>query len=393
MKIFYLAHSRLPSDSANSIQVMHMCRALARDHEVILFARGLASHEGHQKNIFEHYRLPAVFEIRLPSPGRFPGLDSFAGYIRLIKNLNGQQPELCFGRHLKSLTLAAKMGLPVLYEAHEVPRSRMEKILISQICKARNFMGMVFISNALKERYMSIFPGLTMNRTVTAHDGISVDYVDQISPLDTPLPGRPGAFKAGYAGGLRPEKGVPLILDTAGMLPGTDFHLVGGSREEILFWQSRAKDMPNVFFHGHVEPWKAVSFQKAFDLLLAPYQQLSWTRKDGRLEVVRDQERFIGNSPLKYFEYMACQKPILTSDLPIAREVFTHGQDAVLLGENPADWAQWITRLERDMDMARKFGHKAGKRVLDFTWDKRAAIILSGLPELLRLQKQTAVED
>ncbi len=377
MKILYLAHSRLPSDSANSIQVMHMCRALARNHSTVLFARPSSRHDSGLKSIFEYYHLPEVFEIILPPGSRLPGFDSINSYVWLFRALKNQKPDLCYGRHLKSVAAAAKMGFPVLYEAHELPKSRMEKLLIRQICKARSFIGMVFISNALKDEYTTIFPDLSPDRAVTAHDGINIDYMDRIKSWEDPLPGRAEAFRVGYVGGLRPEKGISLVLDIAGLLPEVDFHLVGGSKDEILFWQSRSRGMANIFFHGRVKPWRAVSYQRAFGLLLAPYQQMSWTKKDGRLAVVRDPDRFIGNSPLKYFEYMACQKPIITSDIPIAREVFTHGQDAVLLGENPADWAHWIVRLMQEPDRGRVLAENARHRALEFTWDKRAEKIMT----------------
>ncbi len=388
MKILYLAHSRIPSASANSIQVMHMCRALGRRHETILLGRGPQNHGASPDSIFDFYGLSKSFEIIFPPKNRFQTLDSINSYIHLIRILRQTKPDLCLGRHLKSLYLAVKMGFKVVYEAHEIPKSRMEKLIIRRICSARGFAGMVFISKMLQEKYLSIFPDLSRDRVVVAHDGISIDYMDSIKPLEGPLPGRTGSFRAGYAGGLRPEKGISLILDVAKLLPEIDFHLVGGSKDEILFWQSKAQGMTNVFFHGHVEPWKAVQYQKSCDVLLAPYQLLSWTRENGRLEITRDQKRFIGNSPLKYFEYMASQKPIVTSDIPIAREVFTHGHDALLLEENPAKWAKGIAMLEQDRDMAQKLSQNAGKRVLDFTWDKRAAKILSGLPELAILQKK-----
>jgi len=51
-------------------------------------------------------------------------------------------------------------------------------------------------------------------------------------------------------GHLYDGRGIELIFDLAGQMPELDFHLVGGSDEDLLYWQSVGRKT-NIFFHGH----------------------------------------------------------------------------------------------------------------------------------------------
>ena len=381
MKILYLAHSQIPSSSANSIQVMHMCQAFEHEHRVTLLARNAPGGSLCVSDIFDYYGIARPFRIVFPQRWRLKAISSLAGYMLVLKMLVLEKPEICFGRHLKSLALAVRMGVPVIYEAHEVPRSRTEKVLIRQIYASRSFAGMVFISSMLQNHYQEIFHDLPQEKVMVAHDGIDLDRVSRVEPYaGSALAGSPDGFKAGYVGGLKPEKGIGLILCIAGMMPQTEFHLVGGSHKELQFWRSQAAGMDNIFFYGQVNPGDAVRYQKSFDVLLAPYQQASWGSKNGCLAAVRDETRVIGNSPLKFFEYMACEKPVLTSDIPIAREIFTHQGDAFLLNpDNPREWVSCISALQNEPGLASGLSANARKKALKYTWEQRADNIIRHL--------------
>jgi glycosyltransferase involved in cell wall biosynthesis len=67
------------------------------------------------------------------------------------------------------------------------------------------------------------------------------------------------------------------------------------------------------------------------DVLLAPY--LSDVEGHGRGRNIAE-----GMSPLKLFEYMAHGKPIVSSDLPVIREVLRDSVNSVLVSpDNPSD--------------------------------------------------------
>lgn len=376
MDILYLTHSQIPSTSANSIQVMNMCQAFQANHSVFLFARR-SEHCSGDQDVFAYYGISEKFELFQPQKRSCGCINSLHSYWFLLHLLKRSKFDVCFGRHLKYLAVAGCFGMPIIYEAHEMPKNFKEMFWLKRVLCSNSFKGLVCISGVLKEKYLGLFPGLSEKKVLVAHDGINLEFYDSIASLQDPLPGR-NTCNVGYVGGLKPEKGIQAIIETAGILNKADFHLVGGSPAEIDYWQQKCLSMSNIFFHGPVSPEKAVQYQKSFDILLAPYQKKSWTRRDGKLMVEDNPAKVLGNSPLKFFEYMAAQKPILASDIPVAREVFTHSVDALLTETSrPEQWAEWIEALMQDQDFAASLAQNARQKVHTFTWKKRSQKILN----------------
>ena len=66
MKIVYLSSSQLPSSNANSVHVMKMCAAFARNHhDVLLYA--LEGKDGSPQDIFHIYGLEKNFHLKTVS--------------------------------------------------------------------------------------------------------------------------------------------------------------------------------------------------------------------------------------------------------------------------------------------------------------------------------------
>jgi glycosyltransferase involved in cell wall biosynthesis len=83
-------------------------------------------------------------------------------------------------------------------------------------------------------------------------------------------------------------------------------------------------------------------------------------------------------SPMKMFEYLACGRVILSSDLPVLREVL-NDQNAVLLP--PDDVGAWVEALEEirgDPKRQQKLMAQAQNDAKRYTWESRAALILEG---------------
>jgi glycosyltransferase involved in cell wall biosynthesis len=180
-----------------------------------------------------------------------------------------------------------------------------------------------------------------------------------------------------YVGHLYPGKGVEIVTAMASRMPQADFHVVGGTEEDLALWQEAAGQMANLHFHGHVPSALTGAYHRRADVLLAPCQEQicvgGWQTR----------HRDIGGytSPLKVFEYMASRKPMICSDLPVIREVLSDGENALLVP--PADVDAWV---QAAMWL---FSHPAEAEWLaanayemlraQFTWDSRAARVLAGI--------------
>ena len=64
MRIVYLSTAHIPSRTANSIHIMKMCSALAKNgNEVTLFAPKLKSYEKINSSVFDYYNVVNNFTI------------------------------------------------------------------------------------------------------------------------------------------------------------------------------------------------------------------------------------------------------------------------------------------------------------------------------------------
>ena len=84
-------------------------------------------------------------------------------------------------------------------------------------------------------------------------------------------------------------------------------------------------------------------------------------------------------SPMKLFEYMACGRAILSSNLQVLKEVL-NPQNAVLLPPDDVDaWTGEIQNLRSNHDRLEQLAIQAKKDAAQYTWKARAERILDGL--------------
>ena len=182
-------------------------------------------------------------------------------------------------------------------------------------------------------------------------------------------------FTVGYAGSLKPGKGIERIAALAERLPDVAFEVLGGTPEEVRAWRARCS--PNFRLRGFVPPAEVAPALAACDALLTPYQPRVLVGPK-RVDVAP------WMSPLKIFEAMANGRPILASDLPAVREVLRDGHNALLAPADDLDaWVDLIRALQRDPSIGRELAARARRDVEQaHNWDQRAQVILAAaLPD------------
>jgi len=77
-----------------------------------------------------------------------------------------------------------------------------------------------------------------------------------------------------------------------------------------------------------------------------------------------------GCCPIKIIEYMACARPIVAANLPVARELVREGRDALLFTpDDPDDLARCILAILSDTSLAQRLAESAAGRARDrFSW-------------------------
>jgi glycosyltransferase involved in cell wall biosynthesis len=109
-------------------------------------------------------------------------------------------------------------------------------------------------------------------------------------------------------------------------------------------------------------------YQAAGDVLLMPYERLIAGSGGGDSAVYA--------SPMKMFDYMACRRAILSSDLPVIREILNDRNSLLCPPEEPAAWSAAFARLMLDETLRRRLAEQAWADVQAYTWQKRAALAL-----------------
>jgi len=372
MNILYIARSTIPSREANSIQVMRMCQAFAQNgHKVmLLLPNKQQTSEGKIDNIYTAYGVTESFTIqRLPSDKKTARF--FFEILEIKKVFAAFKPDLVYGRCSLGCTLSCLNGYPTIYESH-LPiwtSSIIKKYGFLLLAKNKNFKRLVVISKALKNIYINNNI-ITSDKVYVAHDG-----ADEVTDLNATvkLSGDNRNLNVGYAGHLYTGKGMEIIAQVAPLAKEYNFHIVGGTEKDIAYWKS-AIQSDNVFFYGFQQQKIVSQYINSFDICLLPNQKV--VLPCGKNDHKRNISDF--TSPLKMFEYMAHKKAIITSDLPVLREVLNES-NAILV--NCDDIHGWINALEdlRDVQKREKLAKKAYSDFInEYTWKNRAKLVLQG---------------
>jgi glycosyltransferase involved in cell wall biosynthesis len=90
-------------------------------------------------------------------------------------------------------------------------------------------------------------------------------------------------------------------------------------------------------------------------------------------------------SPLKLFEYMACRIPIVTTDLPVIREVIRDRDNGILCPpENLPAWKKALIQLADNPELRSRVADSAYKDFCEnYTWEIRAKRILDFMEKKL----------
>ena len=175
----------------------------------------------------------------------------------------------------------------------------------------------------------------------------------------------------GYIGHLHAGRGVELIEALAERRPNVLFLIAGGHEADIAARRARNR-RSNLVFLGHLPHDAALQLAKCVDVLLMPYQK-SVSLGVGRYDTAR------WMSPMKMFEYMAAGVPIVSSDLPVLREVLSHDANALLVPPDDVEaWGKAIDRLLSDTALSRRLASTAHSQYQrQHTWEHRARALLA----------------
>ncbi|MEP0807424.1 MAG: glycosyltransferase [Chloroflexota bacterium] len=368
MKIVAVAGSQIPSDTANSIQVMKACSALAQlGHEVTLIVPEV-NVERSTLNVQRHYGIETSFPIEwLASPSR--RLFTW----QAVRRARALRADLLYTWFPQSAVFGLLHRIPTVFEIHLQPTGAFGPAWHRAFAALSGRKRLASITRALVdvlERRHNI--RFHADEVVIAPNGVELE---RFASLPDPVTARqtlnlPPAPTVMCTGHLYAGRGADLFLALAKELPQAHFVWVGGRPADVELWKKRAQS-DNVTFTGFIPNQTLPLYQAAADILLMPYSR-SIMGSSGTADSASVA------SPMKMFEYMAAGRAIVTADLPVIREVLNEKNAVFCEPDNLEDWKMGIGKLLADEPRRRSLGEQARQDVQGYTWLARAERVLVG---------------
>lgn len=377
-ELVLLANARLPSERAQSLQVLQAAGSFAR--------AGLSTSLVHARrratptlpagvDLCTHYGLPSGPR---PTLVPVPCIDAIDLVPRALQYLPARVQELSFSRNaarwvrrerprawvlsreVEAARHLARAGQPGLFlELHRVPGGAARRRWLLEAARAAR--GVVAISGGVAEDLVAL--GVERERVTVAHDAFEparFAHAPKREVARAQLGLGTGPLVV-YTGGLLEWKGVEVLVDAAREMPGVRFAIAGGMPTDVERLRARSQGLVNVRLDGFQDPARVPLYLAAADVLAVP------NRSQPAISA-----RY--TSPLKAFEAMAAGVCVVASDLPSLREVFTHDRDAWLVAPDDARaLAAGLRAVLADPALRARLAAALAARAPQNTWDARAA--------------------
>lgn len=363
MDLYYVSHSRLPTDRAHGFQIMAMCSAFVQTGNTVTLLVS-QSPTISDADPFDYYHIARTFMLH-----KLWTIDWYRGKKFLHKLLYwiGALTFACsttyyllthprgiiFSRDVVSSFLLVLLGFRVVFEVHDVPVSPLYTLLFKKAV-------LIVVTNTYKKDVLMQKWGIGERSILVAHHGVDATPVTLSSDkCRTQLGISQDKKIIVYTGHLYKTKGAHTLVDAAQQLPADmQVVLVGGTPESIAEMKAycREQGIDSVMIVGNVPHPLVPLYLQAADVLVIPS---SGKYVHGSHE----------SSPLKLFEYLASGKPVVASDLPAIREAA--GDHELCFFE--ADSADSLA------DAVKKSVGTSQRRAPLVSWKDRAQIIVDRL--------------
>ena len=378
MRLLCLSNQRLPTEKAYGRQIFKMCLNLSQISGVDLEL--VYQHRENQikESFLEYYGIKEglkVSRIMAPDfhlPGRLEivafSIKSLLSALALARATLSRNPDVIYSRDELPLYILSFFRKNLVFEAHNMQRPRI--FMYNRFRKRR--VKLVTITKALKDDFIKA--DFKPENILVAPDGVDADVInkEENSSSDKESARRvlnlPSDKKiVVYAGSLFRWKGVFSFVDAAKLLSDVVFIIVGGDD------RGDETELRQYIADNHIENLKITGYIKSEETIrnyiaTADVLALPNTAKE------RISERY--TSPLKLFEYMVAQRPIVASNLSSLREILNEGNSVLVKPDDALALADGIRRVLSNDSLALRIAQKAFEDVKKYNWKERAEKIL-----------------
>lgn len=377
MKIAVISTSRIPSNTANSIQVMKVCQALQQQGQVVKLWSPFFGHADWDK-LAHQYGLNTRFEIEWIR--FFAPFKQYDFCWKAMGKANLWNADVIYTWALQAGVMSTARGKFTVMEFHDYPMGLMGPFLFQTFIKSKAKKVILTTTRSLAEGLQSRY-------------GINLpDQILQIAPNGTEpekyqsLPDSKKArkelelqekFTLVYSGHFYPGRGMDLMLALVQALPQFQFLWVGGQEKDIKPWKEKLQQLGvyNTIITGFIPNARLPLYQAAGDILLMPYARKIAGSSGGNIVKVIN--------PMKMFDYLAAKRAILASDIPVFHEVLNEQNCVFCRPEDEQDWIDAILNLHNQPAKRKSLAANASRDAARYSWSYRAKTTLGKIQALM----------
>jgi len=367
MKINYISTYSIPSKRAVGIQIMNTCSALAEDGNDVTLWIPKQDKDFEQSEAFRFYNVLQNFSIKHVlikrfGQGKIQYLLKTLLYLRNVKRVLKNTPSIIYSR--EQVTGLFFPGF--VFEVHYLPRrvTFFHKLLWG---RASRF---VVVTSFLKEELIK--SGFSAEKIHVAPDAVNdVHLLSVITKQDArknlnllqdkKIIAYVGKYETPFSGGKGVDELIQAFSEVIRAVPAAFILLVGIDTrymEEVEKKITKAGIKGSYKISAHVSQMSVVEYLRAADVLVMNYP---WS-----------EHAAYQMSPMKLFEYMAAQRPIVASRLPSIEEVVDDSCVCFVEPDNQDDLIRGIIKTISDEEYAKTLSQASFERVQSYTWKKRA---------------------
>ncbi len=392
-KLVYITNARLPTEKAHGYQICKMCEAFAENgFDVVLLCPNRVQHDRRlaESTVFDYYGISRSFRVEKIKNLDVIRFEPFvpAAVFRVLFFLHAviwgflavraakkERGDLYFTREITTAYWLVRLCLPAVCEIHTIPGA-LQKRLLCRIMKSPCLLRLIVLTSHLRDRIAALCrPGTQID---VLPDAVDLSFYKDLPsrdecrkmlgiPADRAVIGYIGRFQT-----MELEKGIPELIEAMahiGPVAGREPLLlcVGGPLEPVQRYQDHARrhgvSHHSLMFVDRVPNEDVPKWIRGCDVVTIPWP---WT----------DFSAYC-TSPMKLFEYMAAEVPIVASDLPALRDVLHHGENCLLVKPgNGAALAEAIMAVLSDEERGARLAGCAAEEVVKYTWYNRCRYII-----------------
>jgi glycosyltransferase involved in cell wall biosynthesis len=278
--------------------------------------------------------------------------------------------KLVHSRNWNFVKAAIKNNVPAIYEHHH----HEDKLFELEIVRHPLFQIAVTVADTIRDSMIQ--HGMPPEKVIKLHNGYNHLFLKR--QPEKAAQWRQKLLQDGreklvvYAGALKKFKGIDILIDVAREMQDVQFACAGGTEIEVLYYQQLARETQatNITFLGYIWHENLPSLLQAADVLAHPHcsgPAATFT------------------SPLKLFDYLASGTPIVATEIPSLIEFKnTPAIAAWCEPDNPIKFAECLRRVFQTHPRKIEGYFEGIEFVKQFSWENRAAKIISYVDESLR---------